>query len=85
MVLMGNYVQVVFGDFSEMVFYLGGDKICVFVVFLENCLLGQFVNVFIVKEQGYDLVWLIICGFYVGFKVSDVDYQWWVDIFKKFQ
>ncbi|PLL12867.1 tricarboxylic transporter, partial [Klebsiella michiganensis] len=34
---------------------------------------------------GYDLVWPIIRGFFVGPKVSDADYQWWVDEFTKLQ
>ncbi|EJS6781281.1 tripartite tricarboxylate transporter substrate binding protein [Salmonella enterica] len=83
--LMGNHVQVVSGDLSEMVPYLGGDKIRVLAVFSENRLPGQLANVPTAKEQGYDLVWPIIRGFYVGPKVSDADYQWWVDTFKKLQ
>lgn len=79
--LMGNHVQVVSGDLSEMVPYLGGDKIRVLAVFSEN----RLANVPTAKEQGYDLVWPIIRGFYVGPKVSDADYQWWVDTFKKLQ
>ena len=75
--LMGNHVQVVSGDLSEMVPYLSGDKIRV--------LAGQLANVPTAKEQGYDLVWPIIRGFYVGPKVSDADYQWWVDAFNKLQ
>ena len=35
------------------------------------------------KEQGYDIVWPIIRGFYVGPKVSDADYQFLVDAFTK--
>lgn len=43
--LMGNHVQVVSGDLSEMVPYLGGDKIRVLAVFSENRLPGQLANV----------------------------------------
>lgn len=53
--------------------------------FSENRLPGQLANIPTAKEQGYDLVWPIIRGFYVGPKVSDADYQWWVDTFKKLQ
>ncbi|HCL5270812.1 TPA: tripartite tricarboxylate transporter substrate binding protein [Salmonella enterica] len=83
--LMGNHVQVVSGDLSEMVPYLGGDKIRVLAVFSDKRLPGQLADVPTAKEQGYDLVWPIIRGFYVGPKVSDADYQWWVDTFKKLQ
>ncbi|EIX9072888.1 tripartite tricarboxylate transporter substrate binding protein, partial [Klebsiella aerogenes] len=30
-------------------------------------------------------VWPIIRGFFMGPKVSDADYQWWVDEFTKLQ
>lgn len=82
--LMGNHVQVVSGDLSEMVPYLSGDKIRVLAVFSENRLPGQLAGIPTAKEQGYDLVWPIIRGFYVGPKVSDADYQWWVETFKNF-
>ena len=81
--LMGNHVQVVSGDLSEMVPYLSGDKIRVLAVFSDERLPGQLANVPTAKEQGYDLVWPIIRGFYVGPKVSDAEYQWWVDAFNK--
>lgn len=83
--LMGNHVQVVSGDLSEMVPYLSGDKIRVLAVFSEERLPGQLANVPTAKEQGYDTVWPIIRGFYVGPKVSDAEYQWWVDAFNKLQ
>lgn len=83
--LMGNHVQVVSGDLSEMVPYLSGDKIRVLAVFSDERLPGQLANVPTAKEQGYDLVWPIIRGFYVGPKVSDAEYQWWVDAFNKLQ
>jgi putative tricarboxylic transport membrane protein len=82
---MGNHVQVVSGDLSEMVPYLSGDKIRVLAVFSDERLPGQLANVPTAKEQGYDLVWPIIRGFYVGPKVSDAEYQWWVDAFNKLQ
>ena len=68
-----------------MVPYLSGDKIRVLAVFSEERLPGQLANVPTAKEQGYDLVWPIIRGFYVGPKVSNADYQWWVETFQKLQ
>jgi putative tricarboxylic transport membrane protein len=83
--LMGNHVQAVSGDLSEMVPYLQGDKIRVLAVFSAERLPGQLADVPTAKEQGYDLVWPIIRGFYVGPKVSDTEYTWWVDTFQKLQ
>ncbi|CCK12549.1 Tricarboxylate transport protein TctC [Cronobacter sakazakii 680] len=83
--LMGNHVQAVSGDLSEMVPYLTGNKLRVLAVFSAERLPGQLAKVPTAKEQGYDLVWPIIRGFYVGPKVSDADYQWWVQTFEKLQ
>ncbi len=35
------------------------------------------------KEQGYDIVWPVVRGFYLGPKVSDEDYAWWKASFDK--
>ncbi|WP_058912791.1 Bug family tripartite tricarboxylate transporter substrate binding protein [Entomohabitans teleogrylli] len=83
--LMGNHVQAVSGDLSEMVPWLEGNKLRVLAVFAENRLPGALAQVPTAREQGYDLVWPIIRGFYVGPKVSDADYQWWVDTFTRLQ
>ncbi|MNY58059.1 hypothetical protein D3C86_1943500 [compost metagenome] len=66
-----------------MVPYLSGDKIRVLAVYADQRLPGQLANVPTAKEQGYNLVWPIIRGFYVGPKVSDEEYQWWQETFTK--
>ncbi|HEY3591407.1 MAG TPA: tripartite tricarboxylate transporter substrate binding protein, partial [Buttiauxella sp.] len=83
--LMGNHVQAVSGDLSEMVPYLNGDKLRVLAVFSNERLPGELAKIPTAKEQGFDLVWPIIRGFYVGPKVSDAEYQWWVDTFNTLQ
>ncbi|GDX05867.1 tripartite tricarboxylate transporter substrate binding protein [Buttiauxella sp. A111] len=83
--LMGNHVQAVSGDLSEMVPYLSGDKLRVLAVFSDQRLPGELAKIPTAKEQGFDLVWPIIRGFYVGPKVSDAEYQWWVDTFNALQ
>ena len=83
--LLGNHVQAVSGDLSEMVPYLQGNKIRVLAVFSSERLPGALANVPTAKEQGYNLVWPIIRGFFVGPKVTDAEYQWWVDTFAKLQ
>ncbi|AJI95284.1 tripartite tricarboxylate transporter substrate binding protein [Yersinia ruckeri] len=79
--LLGNHIQAVSGDLSEMVPYLSGDKLRVLAVYAEQRLPGQLADIPTAKEQGFNLVWPIIRGFYVGPKVSDEEYQWWVDTF----
>ncbi|HHQ4804084.1 TPA: Bug family tripartite tricarboxylate transporter substrate binding protein [Aeromonas veronii] len=79
--LLGNHVQAVSGDLSEMVPYIGGDKLRVLAVISAERLPGKLATIPTAKEQGYDLVWPVIRGFYVGPKVSDSEYQWWKQTF----
>lgn len=81
--LLGNHVQAVSGDLSEMVPYIGGDKLRVLAVFSAERLPGKLATIPTAKEQGYDLVWPVIRGFYVGPKVSDGEYQWWKQTFDR--
>ncbi|OKP03865.1 Bug family tripartite tricarboxylate transporter substrate binding protein [Xenorhabdus eapokensis] len=83
--LLGNHIQVVSGDLSETLPYLNGDKIRILAVYADKRLDGDLAKIPTAKEQGYDLVWPIIRGFYMGPKVSDEQYQWWVDTFKTLQ
>ncbi len=52
--LLGNHVQAVSGDLSEMVPYLQGNKIRVLAVFSSERLPGALADVPTAKEQGYD-------------------------------
>ena len=61
----------------------GGALIRVLAVYHKERLPGKLANVPTAAEQGFDIQWPIIRGFYVGPKVSDADYQWWVDAFNK--
>ncbi|AUQ26126.1 tripartite tricarboxylate transporter substrate binding protein [Dickeya zeae] len=80
--MLGGHVQAVSGDISEMVPHLQGGKIRVLAVFSEQRLPELLANIPTAKEQGYDLVWPIIRGFYLGPKVSEASYQWWEQAFK---
>ncbi|MFH8135175.1 Bug family tripartite tricarboxylate transporter substrate binding protein [Pantoea osteomyelitidis] len=81
--LLGNHIQVVSGDMSEMVPHLQAGKLRVLAVMSDKRLPGQLAQVPTAKEQGYDVEWPVIRGFYLGPKVSDADYQWWEAAFKK--
>ncbi|BET97531.1 Bug family tripartite tricarboxylate transporter substrate binding protein [Xenorhabdus taiwanensis] len=83
--LLGDHIQVVSGDLSETLPYLNGNKIRILAVYAEKRLDGDLAKIPTAKEQGYNLVWPIIRGFYMGPKVADEQYQWWVDTFKKLQ
>ncbi|AHK19771.1 tricarboxylic transport membrane protein [Yersinia similis] len=79
--LLGNHIQAVSGDLSEMVPYLVGNKLRVLAVYAEQRLPEPLSAIPTAKEQGYDLVWPIIRGFYLGPNVSDAEYQWWTKAF----
>ncbi|MEO5732173.1 MAG: tripartite tricarboxylate transporter substrate binding protein [Rubrivivax sp.] len=82
--LQGGHVQVYSGDASEADQQIkAGAKIRVLAVMAEKRLEGDLANVPTAKEQGFDIEWPIIRGFYVGPKVSDADYKVWVDTFNK--
>ncbi len=82
--LQGGHVQVYSGDASEAAEQMkAGAKIRLLAVLADKRLEGGLANVPTAKEQGYDIEWPIIRGYYVGPKVSDADYKVWVDTFNK--
>ncbi len=82
--LRGGHIQAYMGDAAEARTMLdGGAPIRVLAVFNDERLPGAMGEIPTAKEQGFDIVWPIIRGFYVGPKVSDEQYQWWVEAFNK--
>ncbi|MGB6008219.1 Bug family tripartite tricarboxylate transporter substrate binding protein [Castellaniella sp.] len=82
--LRGGHIQAYMGDAAEAFTMLeGGAPIRVLAVFNDQRLPGKLASVPTAQEEGFDIQWPIIRGFYVGPKVSDADYQWWVDAFNK--
>jgi putative tricarboxylic transport membrane protein len=83
--LLANHVQVVSGDASEAVLHLSGKNVAsnirVLAVLSVARLPGVLANVPTAHEQGFDVTWPIIRGFYMGAKVSDADYRRWVAAF----
>ncbi|HSQ70963.1 MAG TPA: tripartite tricarboxylate transporter substrate binding protein [Rubrivivax sp.] len=82
--LRGGHIQAYTGDAAEARTLMdGGAPIRVLAVYHSERLTGKMNNVPTAKEQGFDIQWPIIRGFYVGPKVSDADYNWWVAAFDK--
>jgi putative tricarboxylic transport membrane protein len=79
--LLGGHIQAYSGDISEIQGMLESGNLRVLAVMSEQRLSAPFDQVPTAMEQGYELSWPIIRGFYVGPEVSDEDYQWWVDSF----
>lgn len=82
--LQGGHVQVYSGDASEAQQQIkAGAKIRVLAVMADKRVTGDLANVPTAKEQGFDIEWPIVRGFYMGPKVSDADFNVWSDTFKK--
>ncbi|HAG74081.1 MAG TPA: tricarboxylic transporter [Thauera sp.] len=78
--LLGGHVQAYSGDASDAAAHIGGGRIRVLAVLAPERLPGLD-NVPTAIEQGYNVDWTIARGYYVGPKVADADYQWWLKTF----
>jgi len=83
--MQANYVQVISGDTSEATQYAGPGKVRVLAVLAERRLPGVLAAVPTAREQGYDVVWPVIRGLWMGPGVPDTDYRRWVRAFDRMQ
>ena len=82
--LQGGHVQVYSGDAAEAEEQIkAGSKIRVLAILADKRQEGSLAAVPTMKEQGYDVQWPIIRGFFMGPKVSDADFKVWNDTFTK--
>jgi len=82
--LQGGHVHVYSGDASEAASQIkAGANIRVIAVMADKRLPGALADVPTAKEQGFDIEWPIVRGFYMGPKVSDADFNAWTDAFNK--
>ncbi|MBH79879.1 MAG: tricarboxylic transporter [Gammaproteobacteria bacterium] len=80
--LLGGHIQVYSGDISEVVGLLESGRVRILAVMSDARLPGRFAEVPTAKEQGFDLSWPILRGYYTGPDVSEQDYAWWVETFE---
>jgi putative tricarboxylic transport membrane protein len=82
--LQGGHIHVFTGDAAEAGQQIkAGAKVRILAVMNDKRLTGDMANIPTATEQGFDVDWPIVRGFYVGPKVSDADYKVWVDTFTK--
>lgn len=82
--LQGGHVQVCMNDVGDSQAAIdGGAPLKLLAIYAADRLTGKLADIPTAKEQGYDIEWPIVRGFYVGPEVSDADYQWWADAFAK--
>jgi putative tricarboxylic transport membrane protein len=80
--LLGGAIQVYTGDVAEMTAHMDGSM-RILAVMSDERLDQPFAEIPTAKEQGYDAVWRILRGFYMGKDVPDEAYQEWVRIFEE--
>lgn len=79
--LMGGHIQVMFGDVSADESQAEAGNIRMLAVFADRRLVGKSSGVPTAREQGIDVQWPIIRGYYMGPKVPDADFKAWSDAF----
>ncbi|RJG11278.1 Bug family tripartite tricarboxylate transporter substrate binding protein [Massilia cavernae] len=81
--MQAGHVQVVSGDASEATMMAKAGGVRVLAVLSERRLPGSLANVPTAREQGFDVVWPIIRGVWMGQQVSDENYRKWVASFDR--
>nr|WP_256355017.1 tripartite tricarboxylate transporter substrate binding protein [Pseudomonas sp. sia0905] len=80
--LLGGHIQVASTDISDSVPHVQSGDMRILAVLSDQRLEGPIVSdIPTAKEQGYDVTWPVIRGYYLGPKVSDEAYAWWKNAF----
>ncbi|OLU17217.1 tricarboxylic transporter [Pseudomonas sp. PA1(2017)] len=80
--LLGGHVQAVVSGFGEATAQMNAGNVRILAVMAEERLPGKLADIPTAREQGYDVVWPIVRGFYMGPEVSDEDFTWWQERFE---
>ncbi len=83
--LLGGHIQVFPGDASEVGGQLDAGAIRLLAVMSAQRLPGRFANTPTAKEQGVDVEWPIVRGFYGPPQMPDAAYNYWVDAIRRLQ
>jgi putative tricarboxylic transport membrane protein len=76
-------IDVMSSGIAEATPYLDSGDIRILAVLADKRMEGWLSTIPTAKEQGYDVVWPIIRGFYMGPNVTDDEYNWWKDKFNE--
>lgn len=79
--MQAGHVHAISGDTSEALLYAARGQVRVLAVLSEHRLPGILASVPTAREQGYDVVWPVIRGVWMGPDVPDADYRRWVAAF----
>ena len=76
--LLGGHIQVASTDISDSMPHVESGDMHILAVLADERLPGDVVeDIPTAKEQGFDVSWPVIRGFYMGPDVSDEDFAWW--------
>ncbi|OHC18085.1 MAG: tricarboxylic transporter [Pseudomonadales bacterium GWC2_63_15] len=75
--MLGGHVQVTSSGLGEVTPQLDAGKIRILAVLSDERLPGKLADIPTAREQGYDISWPVIRGFYMGPEVPDEDFNWW--------
>lgn len=81
--VLGGHVKIGSSDIAEFLPHHKSGKVRVLAVMSPERLTGDAQDIPTAKEQGFDILWTVWRGLYVGPKVSDTDYNWWVETVEK--
>lgn len=82
--LLGGHIQVASTDISDsMPHVLSGNMRILAVLADKRIDEPDMAKIPTAKEQGYDISWPVVRGYYMGPKVSEEDYLWWKATFEK--
>jgi putative tricarboxylic transport membrane protein len=81
--LLGGHIQVFPGDASEVRGQLEAGEIRLLATLSANRLPGAFANVPTAREQGVEVEWPIVRGFYGPPGMPDAAYNYWVDALRR--
>lgn len=81
--LRGGHIQVGSTDISDSIPRVQSGEIRILAVFAPHRLFEEpaMANIPTAREQGFDIVWPVLRGFYMGPQVKDSDYLWWKNTF----
>lgn len=81
--VLGNHITVVSAGIAEIMPQASAGKLRVLAVFSDERLGGTMADIPTAVEQGYDVIWPVVRGYYMGPDVSPNAYSWWKESFDK--
>lgn len=80
--LLGGHVGVISGDIAVAAPYVEAGDVRVLALLADERLEGKLSSFPTAKEQGYNVSWPVIRGFFMGPKVKEADFEWWSNAFQ---